>query len=573
LRKKWSLTAPLTPDSRQALDQYLPLEQEILYSRGMRTNAEAEAYLTGAVQEDYDPFLMLGMETAVQRLMKAIQSGEQIVVYGDFDADGVSATALLVEILRRVEADVKHYIPNRFDEGYGLNINALSKIRSQGAGLIVTVDCGIRAVNEVEYADGQGLDVIITDHHQTGKYLPPAKAIINPKQAGDPYPFKELAGVGLAYKLAQALYQRLGMSEPVDSLDLVAIGTVADLAPLRAENRILVRRGLEQLNKTERPGLMALGEVIGFKEGDLKTTTIGFNIGPRLNAAGRLTSAESSYHLLIESQEDEAKRLALVLEEYNRERQRITREMLERARYLGVGEEPAPTLIFVSDTEFNEGIVGLVASRMVDEFYRPAVVAVRGSEITRASGRSIPEFHITQALDECADLLQRYGGHSVAAGFSVLNENLDELVERLSTKAAERLSDIDLRPKIDIDAIVQLSQLDWSLLNFFERLEPCGMGNPLPILAAMDVEVYRKRNVGSEGRHLKLTLKHEGVVFDAIAFRLGHLNDALTKYVDLAFYIERNDYWGVPSLELNVIDIRPAGSGGSPELTVRNNTL
>jgi len=539
----------------------------------MRTNAEAEAYLTGAVQEDYDPFLMLGMETAVQRLMKAIQSGEQIVVYGDFDADGVSATALLVEILRRVEADVKHYIPNRFDEGYGLNINALSKIRSQGAGLIVTVDCGIRAVNEVEYADGQGLDVIITDHHQTGKYLPPAKAIINPKQAGDPYPFKELAGVGLAYKLAQALYQRLGMSEPVDSLDLVAIGTVADLAPLRAENRILVRRGLEQLNKTKRPGLMALREVIGFKEGDLKTTTIGFNIGPRLNAAGRLTSAESSYHLLIESQEDEAKRLALVLEEYNRERQRITREMLERARYLGVGEEPAPTLIFVSDTEFNEGIVGLVASRMVDEFYRPAVVAVRGSEITRASGRSIPEFHITQALDECADLLQRYGGHSVAAGFSVLNENLDELVERLSTKAAERLSDIDLRPKIDIDAIVQLSQLDWSLLNFFERLEPCGMGNPLPILAAMDVEVYRKRNVGSEGRHLKLTLKHEGVVFDAIAFRLGHLNDALTKYVDLAFYIERNDYWGVPSLELNVIDIRPAGSGGSPELTVRNNTL
>ncbi len=569
MEKIWSLSASLTRESREALSKYLPIEQEILFRRGLRSNEEAEAYLSGTGSEDHDPFLMLGMENAIHRLIKAIQSGEHIVVYGDFDADGVSATALLVETLREVGADVRHYIPSRFEEGYGLNIEALSKIRDQKVGLVVTVDCGVRAVNEIEHAESLGLDVIVTDHHHPGPYLPPAKAIINPKQEGDQYPFKELAGVGLAYKLAQALFQRLGRSEPVDSLDLVAIGTVADLAPLKFENRALVRRGIDQLNKTKRRGLVALSGVVGYDIGSQNTKTIGFSIGPRLNAAGRLGSAESSYLLLLEDDETEAKRLALALEEINRKRQRITHEMVEKARELWKGEDPASSFIFVADSEFNEGVVGLVASRLVDEFYRPAVVAVRGSESTRASGRSIPEFHITQALDECADLLQRYGGHSGAAGFTVLNENLVELVNKLSAIASERLSGIDLRPTLEVDAVVQLSQLDWPLLDFIERMEPCGMGNPSPVLATQGAEVISKRTVGSKGRHLKLTLRREGVTKDAIAFRLGHLNDVLPQYVDLAFHIERNDYWRVPSLELIVIDIRAAGSMRDPELVDR----
>ena len=569
MEKIWSLATPLTRESREALKKFLPIEQEILYRRGLRSNADAEAYLSGTGSEEHDPFLMLGMENAIHRLVEAIQSGERIVVYGDFDADGVSATVLLVETLREVGADVQHYIPSRFEEGYGLNIEALSKIRDQRAGLVITVDCGVRAVNEIEYAESLGLDVIVTDHHHPGLQLPPAKAIINPKQEGDQYPFKELAGVGLAYKLAQALFQRLGRSEPVDSLDLVAIGTVADLAPLRFENRVLVRRGIEQLNKTKRRGLVALSEVVGYDIGSQNTKTIGFSIGPRLNAAGRLASAENSFLLLLENDETEAKRLALDLEEINRKRQSITREMVEKTRELGVGEDPTSSFIFVADPEFNEGVVGLVASRLVDEFYRPAVVAVRGSEITRASGRSIPEFHITHALDECADLLQRYGGHSGAAGFSVLNENLGELVNRLSAIASERLSGIDLRPTLEIDAVVQLSQLDWPLLDFIERMEPCGMGNPSPVLATQGAEVISKRTVGSGGRHLKLTLRREGVTKDAIAFRLGHLRDVLPQYVDLAFHLERNDYWHVPSLDLNVIDVHPAGSVGDPELIDR----
>ena len=570
MKKRWRLTPPIPPDVQHSLAEYRPFEQEILFNRGIRTTKEVDAYFTFGISQDHDPFLMSGMDQAVERLQAAVVSGENIVIYGDYDADGVTATALLVDVLRRIGASVGHYIPNRFNEGYGLNHDALTKIRERGGELVITVDCGVRAVDEIEHAVSLGLDVIVTDHHQPGTYLPPALAVINPSQRGDSYPFKELAGVGVAYKLAQALLRRLGQPEPIESLDLVAIGTVADIVPLYGENRQLVRMGLEQLNRTQRLGLRAIIETIGHDFGHLNTTTIGFGIGPRLNAAGRLDSAERAFNLLIAIEEMEAKHLANQLEEINRERQHITREMVERARIQVVGKDPPPLLIIAIDPGFNQGVIGLAASRLVEEFYRPSIVAAYGEKVIRGSARSIPEFHITEALDECEELLERYGGHSAAAGFSVRNERFDEFKQRINQVATEKLAEIELRPTLTVDAVVRFSDLDWSLHEFIERMEPCGYGNPFPVLAVQDVEVVSKRTVGAEGRHLKLTMRDEQKkVFDAIAFRQGHFYTDLQQRVDLAFRLERNDYRGVSSLQLNVLNIRPAGSLDDPNMTIR----
>ncbi|NIS81466.1 MAG: single-stranded-DNA-specific exonuclease RecJ [Anaerolineales bacterium] len=559
MNKSWLLPQEVPSDVQEALATFGLIERQILFRRGITTSYSAESFLAGEVLDDDDPFILHGMDAAVERVLKAIREGEQIVVYGDYDADGVTATALLVEHIHKLGGVVQHYIPNRFDEGYGLNHEALTGIQDRGAGLVITVDCGIRAIQEVEYAVGLGLDMIVTDHHHPGQSLPPALAVLNPKQSDSAYPFAGLSGVGLAYKLAQGLNRRLGIADSAESLDLVAIGTVADLAPLEHENRYLVRAGLRQISQGTRVGLRVMANIAGFQLDRLNTTTIGFGIGPRLNAAGRLDTAENAYHLLIENDEDEAKRLADLLEASNRERQQITHKTLEKVRNLGVGEEGIPDLIFVVDPEFNEGVVGLAASRLTDEFYRPAVVAVLGDEVTRASGRSIPEFHITEALEACSDLLDRFGGHSLAAGFSVANENLDALETRLHQLAANRFSGMDLRPSLEIDAVVPFRILDWPLFEFIEQIEPCGEGNPVPVFAAASVQVIEKRAVGKNGQHLKLSLRQEGKTFDAIAFRQGDLKDKLPDLVDIAFRLERNDYWNYPTLELNVIDIHPTG--------------
>lgn len=560
MQKAWSLSPSPPPEVNNALSEWRPVEREILFRRGIRTLDEAESFLSGASTESYDPFLMKGMKDAADRLVAALDRGESITVYGDFDADGITATALLVGFLREHGGSVDHYIPSRFIEGYGLSIDALTEIHNRGSTLVISVDCGVRALSEVEHAKSLGMDIIITDHHHPGDELPQAFAVINPKQDGDDYPYKGLAGVGIAYKVAQAVNRRIGEPDPYGFLDLVAIGTVADMAPLNGENRTLVREGLDRLREGNRTGLDTLVELTGVKSSRINATTIGYGIGPRLNAAGRLYTAETAFNLLLETDSAKAVKLAQDLETYNRERQQITHEMVEKARTLWVDEVDPGELIFVVDPDFNEGVVGLAASRLVEEFYRPAIVAVRGAEFTRASGRSIPEFHITEALETCADLLERFGGHSAAAGFSVMNENLTALKERLSQLAHDDLSQKDLRPSLDIDAVIDFPQLDETLYTFIQKLEPCGIENPPPVFAALDVSVRSKRSVGKEKNHLKLTLNQAGVTFDAIAFRQGHLMATLPDKVDVAFRLERNDYWNIPSLELNVVDVRPAGS-------------
>jgi len=356
--------------------------------------------------------------------------------------------------------------------------------------------------------------------------------------------------------------------ETTDDLDLVAIGAVADLVLLRGENRELVRHGLVELNQTKKPGLQALIEESKYELGKLTTNTIGYGIGPRLNAAGRIETADVAYRLLIEPEFARAKRLAAQLDGINRDRQKITMETVDKAREIGVGEGKPPLIIFAVDPEFNEGVLGLAASRLTERYYRPSFVATSGSTHTRASGRSIPGFHLARALDACADLLERYGGHAAAAGFSVRNANVEPLRERLHDLAKIELEEEKLHPEIEIDAEVTLNQIDEQLMQFIDTLQPCGNGNPSAVFAAQDVLVQSKRQVGKERKHLKLTLVQDQVMFDAIAFRLGDLCGSLPDRVDVVYRLERNDYWGVSTLELNIIDIRPAGSFSNQHLTV-----
>ncbi len=520
-----------------------------------------------------DPFQMTGMKTAIHRIHSAVQNKETIAIYGDYDVDGVTATALLVEALKSIGADVRGYIPNRFEEGYGLNNNALDELKADGVKLVITVDCGIRSPNEAAHARTLGLDLIISDHHHPDdENLPPALAVINPKQHGDIYPDKDLAGVGIAYKIAEALLvdnrpqTEDGLSSTANGqilnslLDLVALGTVADLAPLVGENRVLVKKGLRQMQQTTRQGLFSLAAVSEVTLKKINAGHIGFMLGPRLNAAGRLKEALAAFELLTTADVFRAGELAQQLDMQNRERQRITRDMQTRAEEMVLSEDPEAYLFFAADESFNPGVVGLAASRLTEKYYRPAIVASKGADETRGSCRSIPEFHITDALDQCADLLVRHGGHAAAAGFNVRNENLPELVARLKNIAKEKLSDIELKPTLTADAEVDLSEMRPEVYEKgLKYLEPTGYGNREASFVARNVKVKGSRIVGADGKHLKLSVEDEkGIIHDSIGFRLGDWHKSMPKRVDLLFTYEPNEYNGRITYQLNLKDLKPA---------------
>jgi single-stranded-DNA-specific exonuclease len=434
--------------------------------------------------------------------------------------------------------------------------------------LIVTVDCGVRSIEEADHAKDLGLDLIITDHHHPGEELPRVVAVINPKQVGDNYPDKNLAGVGLAYKVAVALldhrrgkeYTRTDAIDEADLLDLVALGTVADLAPLIDENRSLVRAGLNAIRQPRRQGLQALIGVCGLVPRRVKASDIGFMLGPRLNAAGRLDSALAAFDLLITQSINEAGLLAQQLDNQNRERQKITREIQARAEQIAIADDPDALLLFAADPEFNPGIVGLAASRLNERYYRPAIVAHKGERYTRGSCRSIPEFHITNALDQCEELMEHHGGHAAAAGFTVQNENLSELISRLRAIAIEQLSDIELRPVLHADLEIQLSDLVPEILEQLEILQPTGYGNPQAMFVSRELKVNDHRLVGKDGTHLKLTVSDGWITYDAIAFGQGHWHSDMPIFVDLMYTFEKNEFNGKENLQLKVKDIKPSTS-------------
>ena len=563
--KRWVISPPITEQADHALVKFPPILKQIVFNRGLAADAEARAFLKAEPSANTDPFQMTGMQATVDRICYALQHNEPIAIYGDYDVDGVTATALLVQALAALGADVRGYIPNRFDEGYGLNKDALDTLKGQGIKLVITVDCGIRSPDEALHARTIGLDLIISDHHHPdGTNLPPAFAVINPKQHGDIYPDKDLAGVGIAYKIAEALLtvqQPMNGFQSSELLDLVALGTVADLAPLVGENRTLVRKGLRQLRETKRQGLFSLAGVADLKIDKCTAGNIGFVLGPRLNASGRLESALASFELLTTKDFMRAGQLAMQLDSQNRQRQSITRTMQEQAESIAMGEDPDAYLLFAAHEDFNPGVVGLAASRLTEVHYRPSVVAARSADETRGSCRSIPEFHITDALDKCKDLLVRHGGHAAAAGFTVKNQNLPELVARLKQIAKDQLGSKDLRQTLTADMEVPLSELNFDLLKLLIFLEPTGYGNPEAVFVSRNIKVKSARTVGTEGKHLKLTLEDErGVSMDAIGFRLGHLRENLPSHVDLMYRFEANEFNGRRTLQLNLKDVKPAGT-------------
>jgi single-stranded-DNA-specific exonuclease len=538
-----------------------PLLAQVLYNRRVHDPGKVEDFIAGRWPEA-DVFSMRDMHRAVDAVIRAIKRRDPIAVYGDFDADGVTATALLVQTLTGLGADVQPYIPHRVDEGYGLNLGALRKLYGKGVRLVITVDCGIRAVKEVEQAR-RGLELIITDHHSVGPQLPFALAVINPKHQDCHYPFKMLAGVGVAFKLAQALIRDAATCripvhvEERSLLDLVALGTVADLAPLKGENRYLVRRGLDVLNEAQREGVRALLRVAGIRKGSVSSSTIGFWLGPRLNAAGRLGDASLSYKLLVTCDATEADRLAGRLNERNRRRQEMTAQAYILAEEMALADGQDVPLLWAADKTFMSGIVGLVAGRLTERYYRPSVVVEKGDSVCKGSCRSIPEFHITRALDECDDLLVRHGGHAAAAGFTVQSENLDALVRRLTEIVGQELDGQKLHPTLQIDADVPLTEMDWATAEWLEKLEPCGEENATPLFLSRNVSVAHAQTVGSEDRHLKLTLGAGNVTRDAIAFRQGDRVADLGERVDVVYHLEVNEWNGERRLQLNVQDIRP----------------
>ena len=567
--KRWHIKPRVGQEHLARLADLPPLVVQLLHNRRIDDPGAAHEFLEGRLTS-HDPFQLKGMDQAVSRLRRALRTGDQIAIFGDFDTDGVTATALLVQALSALGARVIPYIPHRVDEGYGLNLDALRDLYRQGVRVVVTVDCGIRSIDEVQRAS-RGLDLIITDHHSVGKDLPPARAVVNPKQPGCPYPFKDLSGVGLAFKLAQALFRvQSQMEQPANLdeeslLDLVALGTVADLAPLLGENRSLVRRGLEKLNEPSRLGVEALMADAGLRRGEVDATAIGFRLGPRLNAAGRIDTAMLAYQLLTSRDPLETQELATKLGQLNQRRQELTEQTVAEAEAQVQAGDMEARLYLVASREFLPGIVGLAAGRLTEAYYRPSVVVELGDEESRGSCRSIPEFNITTALDECAGLLLRYGGHAAAAGFTIATDKLEDLRRRLQAIAAERLAGVELRPTLEIDIELPLDEVDWATYALLGELEPCGMDNPQPVLLSRNLEVRDRRAIGGERQHLRLNLRDgRGVAWDAIFFRRGDLVGQVPDRVDVAYTLEVNEWNREKRLQLNVQDLQMCTSTDNP---------
>lgn len=550
---RWNLLPPV-PDSLAASAGLPSILVQILVNRGITRPEEFRPFLEGGRGLAHDPFLLPGMHQAAARIYQALLGGERIAVYGDFDADGMTATAVLVRGLALLGIEAVPYIPHRQTEGHGLSAAALKTLREQDVRLIVTVDCGVTDLLQVKQAKKLGMDIVITDHHSPLPQLPEAAAVVDPKLPGG-YPCPHLAGVGVAFKLLQALFKNLGRTEPLEPLlDLVAIGTIADMSPLLGENRYLVKEGLNQINADPRLGIRELMGRVDIKAGAVSEDAVSWVIAPCLNAAGRLADGLTGYRLLVTDDPAQAKELAGWLVEKNEERQRLTQSTLAIAREQVIAAG-LPPLLIASDKDYFVGVNGLVASRLAEEFYRPAIVVQTEDEVSHASCRSIPEFDIIAALNQFGHLFTRYGGHARAAGFTLPTKNLPELTESLSKLAAEKLAGIELRPRLDIDAQVVLHELGGATFPTILRLAPFGQGNQTPVFLSRGVEVLQKGTMGNSGDHLKFKLRQGGTVWDGVAFRLGSHEAEANGFIDIVYNLEIDRWNGNERLRLNILDL------------------
>lgn len=508
-----------------------PLVASLLVNRGINSVEAAQEFLDTDSQTFHDPFLLKDMDKAVQRIQKAIHNNEHILVYGDYDADGVSSTTVLLTTLRKLGAKADFYIPNRFSEGYGPNETAFRLAHERGFSLIITVDTGIAAVHEAEVAKDLGVDLIITDHHEPGPVLPDVLAIIHPKQPECTYPFKELAGVGVAFKLSHALLGEV----PTDLLEVAAIGTIADLVALHGENRLIAKRGINQLKTTNRIGLKALLKIANVKLQEINEDTIGFALGPRINAVGRLQSADPAVDLLLSDNEEEAMMIAEEIDLLNKERQKLVNTMTEEA----IEEvntrfpiEQNPVLVIAREG-WNPGVVGIVASRLVDRFYRPTIVLSIDKEkgIAKGSARSIAGFDLFENLSTCRDILPHFGGHPMAAGMTLQLEDVNELRERLVEKAHMILTEDDFIPVSRVDVSCKLEDITVKSIEEMQQLSPFGMNNPKPIIHLEDMTLANVRKIGAEQNHLKIVFSQEEQQLDCVGFGMGYIHDELSPAV------------------------------------------
>jgi single-stranded-DNA-specific exonuclease len=552
---RWNLLPPVPAEYTASNPDLPPLISKLLYNRGITEPSQVDLFLNPDKRLSADPYLMPDIHPAIARIYQALLAAENIAIYGDFDVDGITGTALLIEGLGALGANVTPYIPHRLKEGHGLNNSALDKLQQQGISLVITVDCGITGASQVMKANKKGLDIIITDHHTPLDELPPAIAVIDPKRDDSSYPFSELSGVGVAFKFLQALYRSMGKEGQLDRfLDLVALGTVADMMPMLRENRYLVKQGLGLLKESPRLGIKEIAESARLDIGNLCTEDISWVLAPRLNAAGRLENAMASYRLLITDQPQEAQELAFLLEEKNTERQRLTSIALAKARQQILSKGISPLLI-VGDINYQGGILGLIAGKLSSEFYRPSIAIKFGDRFSSGSCRSIPEFNIIRAISKCSSLLTHFGGHSQAAGFTLLTENLTCFKQQLCQLAASELAGIDLRPRLDIDTEVPLDEISSDTFQTIQLMAPFGKGNPIPTFLSRCVNVADCCTMGNNGDHLRLKLRQCNTTWDAVAFGLGCRMPEIKSSIDIVYNLELNKWRGDEKLRLNILDL------------------
>ncbi|NIQ01366.1 MAG: single-stranded-DNA-specific exonuclease RecJ [Nitrospinaceae bacterium] len=570
LNKKWIFSEP--PSERvDRLKKDLDISTflaELLVNRKIDDPEEARYFLSAELDSAHDPFLMCGMDVAVQRIVQAIRNRETITVYGDYDVDGVTSAALMVHFFRELGAPFDYYLPNRMEEGYGLNEKALDSIKSRGSTLVITADTGVTAIDQVDYANHIGVDVIVTDHHQLAEEgLPKALAVLNPHRPDCVYPFKFLSGVGIVFKLAAGI--RRGLLEAgwdpeklpnlKKHLDLFTLGTIADMAPLVGENHVLTSHGLETVRRSAKPGLIALKAIAGI-EGKVDSAAIGFGLGPRLNAAGRLGKPDKGLRLLVASDLNEAMAMAQSLDAMNEERKKTQQGCFEEAEYLlerqvDLDEDK---IIVLASENFHQGVIGIVASKLAEKFYRPAILIAVEDGVGKGSARSIPAFNLVKALNHCSDHLIQFGGHAYAAGLNIEDHRIDEFRKQINQVGRQYLTEEGMVPEVNIDGTLEMRNITEELFRDMQTLEPFGQMNKVPVFFSRGIRARDVRFVGREEKHVRFTAYQENHSLKVIGFNLAHAFKTLdsSEPIDVVYQLHRNNWNGRESLELKLLDVR-----------------
>ncbi len=572
LHKTWRVFES-SPDSVNALVKELgisPVVAGLLVNRNVTSASEARYFLDSDLTKLHDPFLMTGMRKAVDRVVRSIEAKEKITVFCDYDVDGVSSAAFLIHFFRDLGVAIDYYLPERMAEGYGLNADAVRKIRAAGSSLMITADCGITGNHEVEIANSIGLDVIVTDHHQVGQDgLPDCVAVLNPHQPGCQYPYRFLSGVGIVFKLAtavrsalhhQAGWEKSRLPNLKRHLDLFTLGTVADVAPLTGENHILCSHGLGVMEESAKPGLVALKSVAKV-DGKINAQTIGFGLGPRLNAAGRMGKADAGLHLLTSTSLEEAMAMATGIDEINTERKEIQKLTQEEAEYMidrEVDLEKERVIVLASDN-FHAGVIGIVASRIVEKYFRPTVLIALADGVGKGSGRSIPKFNLFKAFTQCSKYFIQFGGHAYAAGLSIEENKVAEFRQAINEVGHCFLKEEDLVPELKIDACLGIEKINRSLFKTIHQMEPFGAENPVPVFMARGVRIQNLKTMGKEENHVRFRAAKGNARIDAIGFGMADavaMIDPAVDTVDIAFEIHINTWNGQNKVELRLLDIR-----------------